>query len=222
MRTLRFLLAAASLIAGNAFGSPSNPANGAEYATLTAPQPVQAPAPKIEVVEFFMYHCPACMALEPALLDWVKKQGDRIVFRRIHLPMTGPSDPEAHLFLTLEAMGTEAALHDKVLHVWHVEQKRLKDDNDNIAWAVANGIDKAKFVDVYNSFGVLTRLRGATRVAANYQVDSTPTLVIDGRYLTNPSMVEANNAGLPRQDLGAATLQVADALVTKAIKSKAH
>jgi thiol:disulfide interchange protein DsbA len=46
------------------------------------------------------------LALEPALEQWVKKQGDNIVSKRIHMPYQGPSDPEAHLFLTLQAMGT--------------------------------------------------------------------------------------------------------------------
>ena len=59
--------------------------NGAEYTTLKTPQPVQAQGKKVEVIEFFMYHCPACYALEPAMLEWVKKQGDNISFRRIHI-----------------------------------------------------------------------------------------------------------------------------------------
>ncbi|HTD06840.1 thiol:disulfide interchange protein DsbA/DsbL [Undibacterium sp.] len=220
MRYLSFVFAAASLLAHVAFATPANPTDGAEYRTLLSPQPVQASGKKIEVIEVFMYHCPACNALEPELMEWVKKQGDGIVFRRLHMPYTEPNDPEAHLFLTLEAMKSEDALHDKVLRTWHIEQRRLKDDADNIDWAVKNGIDKAKFMEYYNSFAVKTKLQNMSRIVSNYQVDSTPTLIVDGRYVTNPGMVDAGNPGIPRQVLNKALLQVTDALVAKARAGK--
>ncbi|MFS2138433.1 thiol:disulfide interchange protein DsbA/DsbL [Duganella sp. Dugasp56] len=218
MLRLKLAVAAVALLAGAAFASPTAPRNGAEYTTLKTPQPVQAQGKKVEVIEFFMYHCPACYALEPAMLEWVKKQGDNIVFRRIHLPLTGENDPEAHLFLTLEAMKLEESLHAKILSTWHVERRRLKSDADNLDWAVKNGIDKDKFLAVYNSFSIVTKLKNSGRVAGTYEVTSTPTLIVGGRYSTNPSMVDASNPGIPRQKLDQATLQVLDALVAQARK----
>ncbi|MQA21010.1 thiol:disulfide interchange protein DsbA/DsbL [Rugamonas rivuli] len=218
MLRLKLAVAAAALLAGAAFASPTAPKNGAEYTTLKTPQPVQADGKKVEVIEFFMYHCPACYALEPAMLAWVKKQGDKIVFRRIHLPLTGENDPEAHMFLTLEAMKLEESLHAKLLTTWHVERRRLKSDADNLDWAVKNGVDKDKYLTTYNSFSVITKLKNAGRVAGTYEVNSTPTLIVNGRYLTNPSMVDASNPGIPRQQLDQATLQVLDALVAMSHK----
>ncbi|MYM35568.1 thioredoxin domain-containing protein [Duganella sp. FT94W] len=220
MRLIKIALVVAGLCAATAFASPTAPRNGAEYTTLKTPQPVQAQGKKVEVIEFFMYHCPACYALEADMVAWVKKQGDNISFRRIHLPLTGENDPEAHLFLTLEAMKLEEQLHAKVLQTWHVERKRLKSDADNIDWAVKNGIDKDKFTATYNSFSVMTRLKNAGRVAATYEVNSTPTIIVDGRYLTTPSQVDAANPGTPRAQLNAATLQVLDALVAQARAGK--
>ncbi len=127
--------------------------------TLSTPQPVQAVGKKVEVVEFFAYHCPACYALEPGLNEWVKKKGDKINFRRIHLPFQGAADPEAHLFLTLEAMGKEAEMHPKILNAVHVQRIRLMTDAQIIDWVAKNGIDKAKFMETWNSFGVMTKLR---------------------------------------------------------------
>jgi len=218
MLRLKLAVAATALLAGAAFASPTAPKNGAEYTTLKTPQPVQAEGKKVEVIEFFMYHCPACYALEPAMLAWVKKQGDGIVFRRIHLPLTGENDPEAHMFLTLEALKLEESLHAKLLTTWHVERRRLKSDADNVDWAVKNGIDKDKYLAAYNSFSVIAKLKSAGRVAGTYEVNSTPTLIVNGRYLTNPSMVDASNPGIPRPQLDQATLQVLDALVAMSRK----
>ena len=74
MRSLRFAFIAALMVTNTAFASPTDPKNGVDYQTLSAPQPVQATGKKVEVIEFFAYHCPACNALEPTLNQWIKKQ----------------------------------------------------------------------------------------------------------------------------------------------------
>ena len=213
-RTL-LAVAVAFAVTGTAAASPAAPRDGAEYRTLVSPVQAQAQGKKVEVIEFFMYHCPACNAIDAGLAAWVKKQGDAIQFRRIHVPHTGPADPEAHLFLTLEAMKLDESMHAKVLGAWHVERKRLKTDEDNVEWAARNGLDKAQFASVYNSFGVQARMRSLNKLVDSYRVDGTPTIVIDGRYLTSPAMVGESNPGLPREAVEQAAFQVMDALVQK-------
>lgn len=220
MRSLRFALIAATMVASTAFASPADPKNGVDYQTLAAPQPVQATGKKVEVIEFFAYHCPACNMLEPAFNGWVKKQGDNIQVRRIHLPFQGPADPEAHLFLTLEAMGKLDQYHHRVFQAVHVQRQRLMKDDQIIEWAVKNGLDRAKFMETWNSFGVTTKLRRLQQVSSAYKVSGTPTIIIDGKYVVSPSQVaEANKI----QDVNAmlqATTQVMDALVKKAAATK--
>lgn len=210
-------LSTAAVIAS---ASPTAPQNGVDYVTLAQPQTPQASGKKVEVIEFFMYHCPVCNGLEPGFEAWVKKEGDRINVRRIHFPSTGPNDPEAHLYLTLEALGRLGDMHEKVFHAVHVERVRLNQDAAIIDWVARNGIDRATFLAAWNSFGVTTRLRQLGKVVAGYGVDSVPALVVDGRYLVSPSTV---HGGLPtndRNELFKGTLQVADTLVAKAAQAK--
>ena len=220
MRTLRFALVAAALVAGFANASPTDPRVGSEYTVLAAPQPTQTVGKKVEVVEFFAYHCGACNAFEPTLNAWIKKQGDNIVMRRIPLPFQGPSDPEARLFLTLDAMGKLEQYHDRVFRAVHVERKRLSKDDDIIAWAAANGLDKAKFMEAWNSFGVQTKLKRLSQLADAYKVSGTPTVVIDGKYAVSPDAVRQANKIQDVGQLMTATGQVLDALVTRAAASK--
>ncbi|SDC82255.1 Thiol:disulfide interchange protein DsbA [Massilia sp. PDC64] len=220
MRSLRFALLATVLAASTAFASPTDPKSGVEYVTLAQPQPVQATGKKVEVIEFFMYHCPHCNALEPQLEQWVKKQGDNIVFKRIHLPASGPNDPEAHLRLTLEALGKAEEFQAKVFKAWHVDHLRLNTDAAIIDWASKNGLDRNKFLEAWNSFGVTTKLRRLQQIATDYKVDSVPTIIIDGKYQTSPAMVYNSVKTQSEPVLFGATLQVMDALVAKAAKSK--
>jgi thiol:disulfide interchange protein DsbA len=220
MRSLRFALLATVLAASTAFASPTDPKNGVEYVTLAQPQPVQATGKKVEVIEFFMYHCPHCNALEPQLEQWVKKQGDNIVFKRVHLPSSGPNDPEAHLRLTLEALGKAEEFQPKVFKAWHVDHLRLNTDAAIIDWVSKNGIDRNKFLEAWNSFGVTTKLRRLPQITSDYKVDSVPTVIIDGKYQTSPATVYNSVKTQSEPALFQATLQVMDALVAKAAKSK--
>jgi thiol:disulfide interchange protein DsbA len=222
MRLLRLAAACllATAVAIPAFASPANPQNGIDYTTLAQPQPVQASGKKVEVIEFFMYHCPVCNGLEPGFEEWVKKQGDRIQVRRIHMPFTGANDPEAHLFLTLEALGKLDEMHGKVFDAVHKQRIRLNQDGPIIDWVSKNGIDRATFLNAWNSFGVQARLRGLDRVLGAYKVETVPTLVIDGRYVTSPGQVNTSLKTNNPQEMYQATLQVADALVAKALQSK--
>ena len=220
MRSLRFALLATALAASTAFASPTDPKSGVEYVTLAQPQPVQATGKKVEVIEFFMYHCPHCNALEPQLEQWVKKQGDNIVFKRVHLPSSGPNDPEAHLRLTLEALGKAEEFQPKVFKAWHVDHQRLNTDAAIIDWVSKNGIDRNKFLEAWNSFGVTTKLRRLPQITSDYKVDSVPTIIIDGKYQTSPATVYNSVKTQSEPALFQATLQVMDALVAKAAKTK--
>ena len=220
MRSLRFALLATALVASTAFASPTDPKSGVEYVTLAQPQPVQTTGKKVEVIEFFMYHCPHCNALEPQLEQWVKKQGDNIQFKRIHLPFSGANDPEAHLYLTLEALGKAEEFQTKVFKAWHVDHLRLNTDAAIIDWVAKNGIDRNKFLETWNSFGVMTKLRRLPQITSDYKVDGVPTMIIDGKYQTSPSIVYNSVKSGSEPVLFGATLQVMDALVAKAAKSK--
>jgi len=173
------------------------------------------------VIEFFMYHCPHCNALEPQLEQWVKKQGNNIQFRRMHMPSTGPNDPEAHLHLTLEALGKAEEFQPKVFKAWHVDHLRLNTEPAILDWVTKNGIDRKKFLEAWNSFSVTSKLRGLTQIVTNdYKVDGVPTVVIDGKYQTSPAIVYNSVKSTSEPELFKATTQVMDALVAKAAKSK--
>jgi len=226
MRSLRLALVAASLVVTSAFASPTDPKPGVEYTLLSTPQPSQTTGKKVEVIEFFMYHCPFCHALEPVLEEWVKKQGDHIVFKRIHMPYQGANDPEAHLFLTLQAMGKGEAYEGRILDAVGdiVKRKRSETLTEQEILGVAHqlpGIDKAKFMDAWNSFGVKTMLnRQATVVFNHYQVESTPTIIVDGKYVTSPGQVGKTSQARSQREAFEDTFKVVDALVAKVQKAK--
>ena len=59
------------------------PVEGKNYVRLSVPVPTNAPAGKLEVVDFFWYGCPHCAAFEPELDSWAKRLPDDVVFSRV-------------------------------------------------------------------------------------------------------------------------------------------
>ncbi|AVR95927.1 thiol:disulfide interchange protein DsbA/DsbL [Pseudoduganella armeniaca] len=214
MRFLRLMLAATALLAFTATSQAAEPG----YTTLA--QPVRTDSgKKVEVIEFFMYTCPHCNALDPMLTEWVKKQGDKITFRRLHFPAGGEKDPLAHAYITLEAMGQVEQFHSKIFNAIHVQRDRMYRSDEQITdFLVKNGMDKAKYQQFFNSFAVLTKLKRLGPTIGAYKIDTAPTLVVDGRFVTSPSLAGA--PGMPELQAGKQTLAVLDQLVAKAAAEK--
>jgi thiol:disulfide interchange protein DsbA len=215
MRFLRLLLAAVTLMASTSGAFAAEPKNGVDYTTLDSANRPDT-GKKVEVIEFFMYSCPHCYALEPLMSEWVKKQGDKIAFRRVHMAFSGPQDPQAHAYVTLEAMGKLDLLHDKIFRAIHVERNRLNKDEALTAFIAQNGVDKAKYLEFFNSFAVQTKMKRGVSQINTFKLTSAPSIVIDGRFVTSPSM--AGRPGQTEAQSQQATIQVLDALVAKAIQ----
>lgn len=219
MRLFQNLLAVASLSLFTAIAgaSPAAPVNGTDYRTLEKPQQTDS-GKKVEVTEFFWYSCPHCNALEPSIEAWVKKQGDKIVFKRVPVMFRDSFIPQQKLYFTLEAMGLVEQMHAKVFRAIHTERQQLDTDKQIADFIAKQGIDAKKFADVYNSFGVQTKVQRAAQLQAAYKIDGVPTIAIDGRYLTSPAIVGAKLGNRPEAMLFDATFQVMDFLVAKSAK----
>ncbi|MYM66072.1 thioredoxin domain-containing protein [Pseudoduganella sp. FT55W] len=226
MRFLKFALTAITAVtfgavALTASASPADPKNGVEYKTLAAPQPVDT-GKKVEIIEFFDYACPHCSAFDDSLNAWVKKQGDNVVLKRMHISRSGTDLPQQRMFFTLEAMGVlTPELHTKAFKEIHVNRNPLRRDEQVFEFIAKQGVDKQKFIDTYRGFGVAGRVRKATAMMDAYTIDSWPTLAVDGKYITSPTMADAGaNTAKTEADLHTEVAQVLDVLVAKAKAEK--
>ena len=179
-------------------GAQSGSGEGFEYKTVKPAAPTDAPAGKVEVVEFFWYGCPHCNALEPALKEWAKRLPADVAFRKVHVPWSVQAHQQ--LFFTLETMGRADALNDVVFAAIHNDRNKL-DTPEAMADLVAkHGVDRKQFLDTYSSFGVRTKMQRGTQLAAAYKVDGVPTFGVAGKWTTAPSMVGSNAAALKMVD----------------------
>lgn len=198
-------LGAGALSAGLPAMAQGGPVEGTHYVRLGSPAPVNAPAGKIEVIEFFWYGCPHCNTFEPALDAWQKKLPADVAFRRVPVAFREVYAPHQKIFYALEAMGKVEEMHRRVFYAVHSERQRLEKTDEIVALMAKNGIDRDKFLEVFNSFSVQTKVKQATRLVDAYKIDGVPAMGIHGRFFTSGTL-----AGSPEK-----ALQVTEFLVQK-------
>ena len=182
---------------------------GSDYLKLSRPAPVDTPADKVEVIEFFWYSCPHCNAFEPTFDAWAKKQPANVVVKRAPVAFQDSFVPQQRLYYALEAMGKVEELHRKVFNAIHVDRQRLATQDQIADWIAKQGVDRAKFLEAYNAFGVAGKARRATQLQDAYQVDGVPSLGVAGKYFTSGSLAQT----LPR------SLQVVEHLIAQSRKA---
>ncbi len=202
MNRREFSAAAATVLGAAALGMPGlalaqrRPQEGKDYRELAKRVPVEAPAGKIEVIEFFWYSCPHCNAFEPKLAAWLKTAPADISFRRVPVAFRDDFVPQQRLFYTLEAMGKVDEMHGKVFHEIHVNRRPTDRSEAIVAFAEKNGLDRARFVDLYNSPDVSAKSRRAAQLQDLYQVDGVPAMGVAGRYYTDATLTGSMDRAL--------------------------
>ena len=209
MQRREFSLSAASVAAavlgmtgmpGVALAQAQAYRSGSDYLTLDKPAPTEAPAGQVEVVEFFWYNCPHCNAFEPQFDAWAKKVPKDVSVRRAPVAFRPDFEPQQRLYFVLEGMGKVEELHRKVFNAIHIEKQTLQTADQITAWAEKQGIPKAKFLEMYNSFSVSTKARKSTQLQDSYAVDGVPALGVNGRYFTSGTQAKTLERSLQVTD----------------------
>ena len=193
--TLLSAAAASALVASPAFAQPA-PVEGKDFTRVETPQPPGVPAGKVEVLEFFSYACPHCSAFEPVIEAWEKQLPAEVVLHRVPVPFLMNADNFMRTYYALETIGAVQAMQIKIFRAIHIERKHLEKGEDIAAFVGANGGDATKFLAAFKSFSVNTSVARAKKLMADYKIDSVPTLVVHGRWMTSPSQAGSQERAL--------------------------
>ncbi len=194
---LALLLAA---LGAHAQAAPADakPIEGKTY-RLIPQQPVADPA-RIEVIDFFFYGCPYCNDMRPMLERWRKALPADVAFRRVPTVRRDSWMPLARTYYTLEALGEVERLHEEVYKSYHDEELSMSQPDIMADWARRHGIDRARWLEVYTSDAVTRHVEQAKRMTQDYDIQGTPSLVVNGRYLTSSGMTDDVKLVVPVAD----------------------
>jgi thiol:disulfide interchange protein DsbA len=163
------------------------PVAGRDFAELSPPRPVST-GERVEVIEFFYYGCPVCYESQPHIAKWLMRAGPGIAMMRVPAAFTESSESFARTFYTLGAMNQIARLHWPLYDNHHFDGKQLNEEKNVTDWVAGNGIDRARFTELWSSADVKAQVESAKKALDTYQIKGVPSFVIDGKYITSARM----------------------------------
>lgn len=188
---------AASMVVGVAGAAQEQP--GAQGFVNVDPPQATAAGGKIEVLEFFQYGCPHCRAMEPLVKTWLDKQQDDVAVQRVPVAFNAAMEPWQRLYFTLESLD-RLDLQQAVFNAVQVDRNPLNTRARVIEWLAKQGVDEGKAGAMYDSFGIVSKVNRANQLIKAYNLQSVPTLVVDGRYMTSPALANGYQQSVDKVD----------------------
>ena len=161
---------------------------GRHYRLLTPAQPTSSSPDQIEVAELFMYMCPHCYSFEPFIDQFLADKPSYVSFVRIPASFNKIARVHAKGFYAADTLGVLEDVHIDFFRAYHTENKRLADDKAIVDFLATKGVAREEAEKAMKSFVVDTKLRQADNLVRRYRIDSVPTLVINGKYVTSGAM----------------------------------
>jgi thiol:disulfide interchange protein DsbA len=182
------LVAGVLLLAGSSAALALEIQQGVHYKLLTPAQPTNVAPGKVEVAEVFWYACGHCYLLEPKLEAWDRK-GRPANAQLVRLPATWNNTLKTHarLFYTMELLGRQD-LNNEIWREINVKRNMLATPEAIEAFFTSRGVSKADFSKAFAGFAVDSKIMKAEDLNRRYKITGTPTVVVNGKYVTDVGM----------------------------------
>jgi len=161
---------------------------GKNYIRLVPTQPTVGGADKIEVAEFFYYLCPHCYNFEPMIKEWAANKPANARFVQVPAMWNQVLVLHGRMYYTAEILARNGVIADAdafntaVYQEIHVRNNKLGSEGAIQKLFERFNVSADDFERTWNSFEVDQKLRVAADLARRYSVNSTPTVVVNGKY----------------------------------------
>jgi len=163
--------------------------DGFDYQSVTPPVPVQnQTSGRVEVVEMFWYGCPHCLHFEPVINNWARQKPSNVDFFRIPAIFRDSWESLARAFYTAEALGVLDRIHPALFKAIQEQRRKLDTAQEIRTFFAEHGVPSSDFDQVFNSFGIETKIRRAKDLTRRYGIDGVPAVIVQGKYRTNGTL----------------------------------
>jgi len=140
---------------------------------------------KVTIIEFSDFQCPYCQRMANSLDEILKQYPNdvKLYFKNRPLNSIHPNaQGAAEAATAAAAQGKFWQMHDLIF-----KNRTALDQASLEKYAAEIGLDMNKFKAAMQNHTYKDAVDKDTREAEQYQINSTPTLFIDGHYVSNPS-----------------------------------
>jgi thiol:disulfide interchange protein DsbA len=113
---------------------------------------------------------------------------------RVPAPWNPAATLHARAYYAAEALGKTEEIDGDFFAEIHTNRNMLDTEAKLAALFAKHGVDEATFKSTFNSFAVNAKLKRAEELVRRYRVQSTPTVVVNGKYSTTGTMAGSYEA----------------------------
>jgi thiol:disulfide interchange protein DsbA len=163
---------------------------GKQYTVINPPIPTQVAAGQVEVTELFWYGCPHCYALEPTINKFLADKPANVVFQRIPATLSPRWVFHAKLYYVGKMLDPTGAqnVHGKIFESLQKQHRRIDTDEALVRFFTELGYAPDKINGALQSMEMNAMLAHSTDIGTQSKADSVPVVIVNGKYLTSPSM----------------------------------
>ncbi len=164
--------------------------DGVDFKVLKEAVPATSTEQTVGVSSIFWYGCPHCYNLSQMQeKGWLKTLPADVDFHELPVIFGKPWQAHAQLFYALEELKLIPAAQDVIFDAVQNKKQRLDDEAEIVAFVQEKfGVKPDDFLKVYRSFGVRKQTQQANTITRGAQLTGVPAIIVDGRFLVDPSM----------------------------------
>lgn len=155
---------------------------GAQYAELPAPHQRLSPEGKVEVVEVFSYGCIHCAHFAPIAEKLRKSLPEGVVFKLLPAPFSEAWLPFARAYYAASQLGVAERTHLALFQAKFEQHYPLNTLDELAGFYASHGVDRAEFLRIATSPAANAQMKKDFELLRSWQIDGTPTIVVDGKY----------------------------------------
>ncbi|MDE2308973.1 MAG: thiol:disulfide interchange protein DsbA/DsbL [Xanthomonadaceae bacterium] len=156
--------------------------DGVEYVTLPGPHQRYSSEGKVEVVEVFSYGCIHCAHFAPIAEQLRKELPPGVKFKLMPAPFSDAWLPFARAYCAARQLGVVKRTHLALFRAKFDQHYPINTLGELADFYAREGVNRADFMRAATSAATTAKLKNDLALIQKWQVDGTPTLVIDGKY----------------------------------------
>ncbi len=150
---------------------------------------------KVILIEYGDFQCPACGSYFPILKELEKTHGDKVAFVFRHYPIISIHPNAFSASRAAESASNQDKfweMHDRLYQTQQV-WGRVSTNQQSLfeGYAKDLGLEMTKFKQDYVSDATADRINRDVSSAAQFNITSTPTFILNGKKIENPNGKEA-------------------------------
>ena len=186
MTRLRVLALFGGLLLASACGAQSSaPApytEGNQYVALPGPQQRYSNEGKVEIAEVFSYGCIHCAHFAPVADKLRKELPAGVKFELVPAPFSADWLPFARAFYAANKLGVVDRTHLQLFDAKFGQNYPINTLDELGDFYARQGVNRADFLRIATSPEATAKLKDDLTLIQHWQVDGTPTIVVNGKY----------------------------------------